>query len=59
MIWVDIMYWISHEGIVVDFDSELYFFSRGLCPVFRRNSAEFSIDIQVLEYFEYHVVIQV
>ena len=49
--------WISYGGIVVDFDIELYFFLGGLCHVFRQNSVRFLVDVRVLEYFEYHVVI--
>ena len=47
----DIVFGYPMEGYVIDFDIELYFFSEGLCPVFRRNSTEFSVDIRVLEYF--------
>ena len=47
----DIVFRYPMEGYVVDFDIELYFFSWGLCLVFRRNSIEFSVDVRVLEYF--------
>ena len=52
--------WISHERIVVDLDIKQYFlWQRVYVFFFKQNSVEFSIDFSKLEYFVYHVVIQV
>ena len=45
------------EGFIDELDINCVFFSRGLCPVLRQNFAEFFIDIRVLDYSEYLVVI--
>ena len=49
--WIDIMFGYPMEGLWMIWFIELYFFSGGLCPVFKQNSTKFSIDVHMFKVF--------
>ena len=49
VIKIDFDAWISRIGICVDLIYKMYFLTRGLRLVYRRNSIKFLVDLWVLE----------